>query len=455
MKREIAKILHDWVDRDRRKPLIVRGARQVGKTWSVRALANSAGLDLVEVNLERYPELGELFLEKSPERVLAGLERVLGRRINRTSSLLFLDEIQKAPHAFANLRWFYEECPELAVIATGSLLDFVLKDHEFSMPVGRISYLFMQPMSFGEFLAANGNELLADHLKELRITSDIPAPIHEKLMTAFRDYFAVGGMPGAVKEWVSTRSPIAVAEYHQDLLNTFADDFSKYAGRIPSQRLRNVLLAVPRMLGHKFKFSHVDREETARALRHALDLLCMARLCHRVVHSSGRGIPLAAQENEKQFKVTLLDCGLAAALQGVVMRTERELREAIRSNEGGMSEQAVGQMLRTAAPLFVDPRLHYYVREKRGAESEIDYLIQHGADVVPIEVKSGATGSLKSLHQFMAERGLDVAVRVNSDPPTVTNVDVMTPMQTRARYRLLSIPFYLVPEVHRLLATPP
>lgn len=451
MKREITEILADWLDSKRRKPVIIRGARQVGKTWAVREFSASAGLNLIEVNFERYPELADLFIEKSPDKVLAALERITGKRIDKSSSLLFLDEIQKAPHAFANLRWFYEECPELPVVATGSLLDFVLKDHEFSMPVGRISYLFMEPMSFKEFLIADNQDILAEYLEELEIRSDIPVPIHEKLLANFRDYLVIGGMPAAVKEWVTTKSPVAVAEVHQDLINTFMDDFNKYAGRTPSQRLRNIVTSVPRLLGQKFKFSSVNRDETAKALRSALDLLCMARLCHRVVHSSARGIPLVAQENNRVFKVTLLDSGLASALQGVVLKSEKDLREIIRVNEGGISEQIVGQMLRTVFAKFIDPHLNYYVREKRGSEAEIDYLMQCGSAIIPIEVKSGATGSLKSLHQFMAERELAVAVRINSERTTITEVSLKTHAGIPARYKLVSIPFYLVGELERLI----
>jgi predicted AAA+ superfamily ATPase len=451
MKREITTNLENWLAGQHRKPVIIRGARQVGKTWIVRELASSCGLNLVEINFERYPEFAELFHEKSPQKVLAALERMTGKRIDKSSSLLFLDEIQKAPHAFANLRWFYEECPELAVVATGSLLDFVLKDHEFSMPVGRISYLFMEPMSFKEFLMAGNQTMLAEYIEELEIKTDMPSPIHEKLLGYFRDYLVIGGMPAAVQEWFATKSPIAVSEVHQDLINTFIDDFSKYAGRMPSQRLHRVINSVPRLLGQKFKFSNVDREDRAANLRNALDLLCTARICHRVIHSSARGIPLAAQENDKRFKVILLDSGLASALQGVALKSEADLREIIRVNEGGISEQVAGQMLRTAFTKFIDPKLHYYIREKRGSEAEIDYLLQSGAKIIPIEVKSGATGSLKSLHQFMAERELNVAVRINSEKISVTDIAIKTHIGIPANYKLISIPFYLTGELERLV----
>ena len=451
MRRYISDNLQNWLNRSDRKPVVLRGARQVGKTWLVRDFAKSLNLKLIELNFEREPELAEIFEEKSPDKVLISLERIKGTRIKRTTSLLFLDEIQKAPHILANLRWFYEECPELPVIATGSLLDFTLKDHQFSMPVGRISYLFMEPMSFKEFLMANGEELLIEFIEEVEIKSSIPGSIHSKLLNYFRDYLTIGGMPAAVKEWIKTKSPVVVAEVHQDLINTFIDDFNKYSGRVPPERLRKVMMAVPRLIGQKFMFSNVDRRETAKALKQALGLLCLARLCHKVHHSTGRGIPLAAQEDEKKFKVIFLDTGLVSALQGIVLKFAKELQELIRINEGGISEQVVGQMLRTRSLKFVDPHLNYYIRDKRGSEAEIDYLIQYDTRIIPVEVKSGATGSLKSLHQFIAERNLKTAVRINSEKPTIANVNMKTSIGNKAQYALISIPFYLTEEIDRFL----
>ncbi len=440
-----------WFEKTNRKPLVLRGARQVGKTWVVRELAKNLSVDLIELNFEREPELSEIFEEKSPEKILGSIEKVKGKRIIKENSLLFLDEIQKAPQAFANLRWFYEECPQLAVISTGSLLDFVLKDHQFSMPVGRISYMFMEPMSFSEFLLANGEEPLFSFIKEVSVTTKFPNVIHEKLSSLFNSYLTIGGMPAVVKEWIDTTSPAAVAEYQQDILNTFADDFSKYAGRISPDRIRKVMLSVPRLLGRKYKYSLVDREEKSQALRKALDLLCLARVCHKVRSSNGRGIPLAAEENDRIFKVVFLDTGLASAVQGIVLKSEKELNEFIRINKGGIAEQAVGQMLRAGELKYIDPTLHYYVREKSGSEAEIDYLFQLNAQITPIEVKAGATGSLKSLHQFMASRGFELAVRVNIQKPSIVEVDVKTTKGIRAQYTLISVPFYLVGELRRII----
>ena len=212
------------------------------------------------------------------------------------------------------------------------------------------------------------------------------------------------------------------------------------------------MMAVPRLVGKKFMFSNVDCGDTAKALKQALGLLCSARLCHKIHHSAARGIPLAAQENEKKFKVIFLDTGLVSALQGIVLKSAKELQKLIRINEGGISEQVVGQMLRTRPLNFIDPHLNYYISNRRGSEAEIDYLIQYSTRIIPIEVKSGATGSLKSLHQFMAERNLKTAVRINSEKPTITSVDMKTSMDSRAQYSLISIPFYLAEEIDRFLS---
>lgn len=449
MNRTILEDIGNWLKGERRKPLIIRGARQVGKTWVIREFARLSGKELIEINFERHPEYGDIFKNTSPAEVIASIERVTGIRCHEDRTLLFLDEIQKAPHAFANLRWFYEEKPGLAVIATGSLLDFVLRDHEFSMPVGRITYLFMEPMSFKEFLTAHKEDIVIKYIESVGPDAVIEDALHLKLINYFRDYLVIGGLPAAVQSWIDSHSPVAVSEIHQNLVGTYSDDFNKYAGRIQTDRLQKIFNFIPRMLGQKFKYTNVDREERSQALKQALEMLCMARICHKVTCSHGRGVPLAAEENEKIFKVILLDVGLASAILGVVLRGDEDIEKIVRINEGGISEQVSGQILRTAGPAYMDPALHYYVREKKGSEAEIDYLLQIGTRIIPIEVKSGATGQLKSLHQFMAERGFPLAVRLNAQKPSIVDVDVKTTKGDRARYKLLNLPFYMASEIPR------
>lgn len=451
MKRTILADIDGWLKKGDRKPLVIRGARQVGKTWVVREFARQSGLELIEINFERRPEYADLFNNTSPEAIIASIERQSGLKCHGERTLLFLDEIQKAPHAFANLRWFYEEKPEFPIIATGSLLDFILRNHEFSMPVGRIAYLFMEPMSFKEFLIAHKEDIVVEYIESLDLSAPIEDALHLKLTNYFRDYLLAGGLPSAVQSWIDSRSPVAVSEIHQNLLNTYSDDFNKYAGRIPTGRLQKIFQFIPRMLGKKFKYANVDREERSGALKQALDMLCMARICHKITCSHGHGVPLAAEENEKIFKVILLDAGLASAILGVILRGNEKIEDLIRINEGGVSEQAAGQMLRTLEPSYVDPALHYYAREQKGSEAELDYLLQIGTQIIPIEVKSGTTGQLRSLHQFMAERKFPLAIRLNIDKPSLADVDVKTAKGNRAQYKLLSLPLYMTGEILRLL----
>lgn len=452
MNRDAEADLLQWLQRIDRKPLVIRGARQVGKTWLVRRLAEQAGRGLIELNFERDPELEHLFRERDPLRILPLVEAYTGQRIARDKAILFLDEIQAAPGVLANLRWFAEEMPELPVIAAGSLLDFAWANHAFSMPVGRIAYLYLEPLSFEEFLDATGYGPLRDFLRAWQPGDPFPDVLHQKALLAFRDYLFVGGMPDVVQAWLADRSWITCAERQQALLATIRDDFAKYAGRVPHRRLTAVLTAIPRLVGQKLKYSAIDPDERSVALKQALDLLRQARLLHPVLATDGVGVPLAATASDRTFKVIHLDIGLVSAALG-------RLNEGARRHaspgviEGGLAEQVVGQLIRTTFPRFVDPELFYWVREKRGAEAEVDYLIQHGTRIIPVEVKAGTTGALKSLHLFMALRRLPAAVRFCADPPSVTEVQHQTTTGDSAAYRLLSLPCYLAGQTHRLLDT--
>lgn len=436
-----------------RRPLILRGARQTGKTWLVRACAEECGRGLIELNFERDPALARLFNSRDPRETLRTVEAYTGAPIKPQNALLFLDEIQAAPEVLANLRWFAEEMQELPVIAAGSLLDFALAEHAFSMPVGRIGYLYLEPMSFEEFLEAVDEHPLCKFLQTWQPPAPIPTPIHERALSLFKTYMLVGGMPGVVDVWRNSSSWLACSEIQQALLATIRDDFAKYARRIPHGRLLNILHTVPRLLGQKFKYAAVDRDTRAAALKQALDLLCQARICHRVMHTDGTGIPLEAGVRERIFKIIMLDTGLASAALGLSLHPSTgDQNEVLTVNAGGLAEQVIGQLLRTAERRFVDPALYYWTREKKGSEAEIDYMIQHGKTIVPIEVKSGRIGSLKSLHLFMAQRNLPLAVRFNAEPPSEVAVDHKTTTGEQARYTLLSLPFYLAGRIHRLIS---
>ena len=452
MKRDLTDFLINWLNAADRKPLVIRGARQVGKTWLIRNLAESKRRQLIELNFEKKPDLQSLFSSNEPQEIISNIAAFFSKTVDPANTLLFLDEIQAAPHLIAKLRWFAEEMPQLPVIAAGSLLDFALTDYEFSMPVGRIGYMYLEPLSFEEFLDAVGLSQLRAYLKTYRLNKEIPLAIHKQCTALMKEYLIIGGMPAAVLSWVTKKSLEAVSQVHFDLLATYRQDFAKYRGRLTTDRFEEVVTSIPRQLGKKFVYSHANPEVNTSSLRQAIDLLTKARVCHRVFATSANGLPLNAEIKEKFFKAILLDCGLVSAELGLSLHQLHSISELILINSGGLTEQLVGQQLRPLFPPFVSPSLNYWQRAEINANAEVDYVIQHQDQIVPVEVKAGSTGTLKSLHHFMESKRRSVAVRVNSDYPTFGPVHVKTTTGSAVKYSLLSLPFYLIGQVHRLLA---
>lgn len=445
MKRDVYNSLKQWADSQERRPLIVRGARQVGKTWLIESFGHKHIGQCVTLNLERTLRSAELFADPSPRANLRAIEALTGKRIEPGKTLLFLDEIQAAPEALAKLRYFYEEIPSLHIVAAGSLLDFTLEEHTFSMPVGRISYLYLEPLSFEEFIEAleapddADSSPTRDFLRNWNPDRPVPMPLHEKLIGLCREYVMIGGMPAAVEKYRKSHSYLECQQLQYDLLTTYRDDFAKYAGRVPHSRLLKVLNAIPRMVGQKFVFSRVDKAEQTAPLKTALNLLCQARVCHKVSASHGNGIPLSAESSGKTFKVIAADTGLMMASLNLGYSDLLNEPDLTLVNEGAIAEQLVGQLLRTLGPHYVDPALYYWVRQAPGSEAEVDFLIQSGTNIFPIEVKSGKTGRLKSMQLYLKEKTTSTfGIRICSQPPHFTP-------------GLISIPFYLTQQLPRLL----
>ena len=450
MKRFAAKELVNWLKSHNRKPMVLRGARQVGKTWLVRDFAKRQKLKLIELNFERLPSLADLFSENNPEETLRNIEAELATTIRPDSSLLFLDEIQAAPQLLSKLRWFKEGMQKLPVIAAGSLLDFALNNYQYSMPVGRITNFHLEQMSFFEFVLETGNEALFKKLSSFSLETGMPESLHEKCLNLYHDYSLVGGMPEVVREWVSSKDLKSCIKIQQDLLATYRDDFHKYGGVIDAGLLNRIMLSVAEQLGNKFIFSRVDSSKKTDSIKKALARLSQAKVCTKVLHTAGNGLPLGAESNEKFFKALMVDIGLVSVQLGLSSIKHSEAKDIIFSNKGGLAEQFVGQQLRASQTPLTDPQLFYWQRTG-GRLGEIDFIIQHGNRVVPVEVKSGSAGSMKSLHQFMAEKHLDFAVRCNINRPSVENIRVKTTLGKPVFYRLLSIPVYMAERLDGLI----
>lgn len=449
MKRTLYIFLQDWLNSRQRKPLVLRGARQVGKTWIVRELAKKNNKNLIEINFEKNPELQSLFTTNDVKKILLNLSTLVGEKIKPKENLLFLDEIQVVPELLAKLRWFMEDLPELAVITAGSLLEFVLEQHTFSMPVGRIQYLHLGPMSFEEFLEANEKTIFVEFLKN--DITEIPGAIHEELLYLFREYIIVGGMPAAVLTWIEERNISKVKQIQYDLLNTYRDDFAKYTAKIDNHILDSVMQSVPRMLGEKFVYKKVSETVSTYMIKNALDLLNKSRVIHAVQASAANGIPLGSEVRDKFFKEIFLDTGLANAMLGLTFVKLDETKEINLVNKGAIAEQVVGQLIKNLYPPYVEPNLFYWLREEKGSNAEIDYVIELNNTIIPIEVKAGSTGSLKSLHVFMGLKKLPLAIRINSDIPRKHMISIDDSFGNKINYTMLSIPFYLIHEIPRLV----
>jgi predicted AAA+ superfamily ATPase len=452
MKRYLIEKMKDWLVSPSRKPMVLRGARQVGKTWLVRELANQSGRSLIELNFEKQRHLAIHFESNDPKTILLNLESALNQTIDPTQSILFLDEIQAVPDLFAKLRWFYEEMPMLPVVAAGSLLEFVLENHTFSMPVGRIEYGFVEPLGFEEFLMAKNETHLLSAIEHYTLEKPFNTALHDKANQLFKEYMFVGGMPEAVATWINTHSLEALSKAHNHLLNTYQDDFSKYAGKLSITHLDAVLQAVPKLLTKKFIYSHVDPGARNASIKHAVELLSKSRLCHKIPCSYANGVPLGAEVNSKYFKMILIDVGLVSTILGLRLHELRSIDDILLINKGALSEQIVGQLLRLQFPFYVEPRLFYWSRESPSSNAEVDYLIQENTRIIPIEVKAGSEGKLRSLHQFMSEKPWKIAVRFCTGIAHRSQIDVKTTSGEPVHYELISLPFYLMGQLHRLIS---
>lgn len=395
MERFISKKLLDWKTRPNRKPLILRGARQVGKTHTVLDFGRTYFKGNVHlVDLEKHPDWHRIF-EKDlvAKRILSELEILVNARITPGTDLLFIDEIQTCPRAIMALRYFYEEIPGLDVIAAGSLLEFAMKD--ISFPVGRVQLLNMFPMSFPEFLLATGKTMAVE--VALSHATKQPDAIHNMLLEELRRYFFIGGMPECVNTFVQTGKIRDAFEVQADLVNTLRQDFSKYAPYSDARCLNSVLSAAAKHVGHQIKYSQLAEGFSNPTIKKAFDLLGLAQVIRKVPATSPAGLPLGAAASERKFKALMLDVGLMQHLCGLPVDVEFAKTDLLSIYQGALAEQFVGQELVAAG----QSELYYWAREAKSSSAEVDYLIVKDGTIHPIEVKSGASGKLKSLHLLL------------------------------------------------------
>ena len=414
MEREIYKKLSNWKTSDYRKVLLLRGARQVGKTYIVRELGKEFKYFL-EVNFELEPEVKSFFEGNlHPVDLCTKLSAYYGVPVIEGETLLFFDEIQACIPAIQSLRFFYEKMPALHLVAAGSLLEFALEELP-SFGVGRIRSLFMYPLSFNEFLKAAGQDALLKLKTQASPQKPIDDVLHKSLIEWFRKFILIGGMPEAVKTFLSTRDHSKVQDVLEDLVITLQDDFAKYRKRVNTLRLKDVFLSVMNQGGGKFNIHASSSSGNHQQKKEALEMLEKAGLCYKVHHSSANGIPLAAEKNAKNFKVLFFDTGLMQRYLQVDISRLLLARDISTINKGHLAEQFVGVEMIKHMFSGQHPDLYYWQREKRGSSAEVDYLVQLKEQIIPIEVKSGTQGKMQSLNRFISLKKSAYGIRVSME----------------------------------------
>jgi predicted AAA+ superfamily ATPase len=409
IERLIDKDLLEWSTATSRKPLLIRGTRQVGKSTAVRHLAEKFEF-FIEINFDEQPQYASLFKENiSIDETIEQLSLITNTNIIEGKTLLFLDEIQACLPAISALRYFNERKPNLHVIAAGSLLEFALSE----LPSFGVGRMFVYPLSFTEFLGALNEKALANAILQSSANEPLNEIVHNKIKIYLKKFLIIGGMPEVVQTFISNRNLLEVQRLLDDLIISIQDDFTKYKKRIPSERVKLVFDSIVQQVGMKYRYSDQHSSLTSVQIKQVIDLLEMAGLVHPVTHSSCNGVPLGAESNIKKRKYLVFDTGIFQRMLGldvasVLMKDDFEV-----VNKGNIAELFVGLELLKLKSCFEKTPLYYWHRESKNSQAEVDYVVQLQNKIVPIEVKAGTKGTMQSMFLFMDEKHSELGVRLS------------------------------------------
>lgn len=441
LNRNVLKELKQWKNSDQRKPLILRGARQVGKTTVVEMLGQTY-VQFISLNLELQEDAAPFKAFKNIRQLVEQLFFLRDRDISKIGeTLLFIDEIQEVPQAINILRYFYEQVPELHVIAAGSLLEAALTG-DVKIPVGRVEYKIVRPFSFDEFLQANADRAALEQFRK----TPMDEYAHEKLLSLFHTYTLIGGMPAIIDNYLADRNLTALRNIYESLIVSYINDVEKY-GRTSNlvQVIRHVVQSSYREAGSRIKFNHFGNSNYAsKEVGEAMRTLEKVMLLHLIYPTTNTAIPIIP-DHKKSPRLQVLDTGMMnhfAGLQKEIIGTDN-LDNIYR---GKVAEHIVGQEL-LAAQSHVLNSLFFWVRQKVDATAEVDFVIQYDGQIIPIEVKSGASGTLRSLHLFIDAAPHNLAVRLYNGK--IKRDKLITP--NGKAYTLLNLPYYLASRIEEYL----
>lgn len=418
IERAIDQALLDWKDRANRKPLLLRGARQIGKSTAIRHMGKQFD-HYIEANFEKNSSLKSLFTSNlSVKDIAASIGTLYDTPIVAGKTLLFLDEIQSCPEAIHSLWFFKEDYPELHVVAAGSLLELALKNDTQTYGVGRIQSLYMYPLSFDEFLKATGHPLWMNEKQQATSQKPILETLHEQIVNSFRTFLMTGGMPASVVAWLNTNDYLVCQEEIENIADSYYEDFKKYAKKISPELLTAVMQSAVLQIGGKFVYSHVEGGYSISEVKKALGFLCDAGILYQVQHTAANGLPLGVEINKKFTKYILLDSALLLCLLNMNIGGTHQITKDILTataadlvNKGSLTEMVAGlELIKYASPKRNYP-LFYWENLAKGATAEVDYILSRDMQIVPLEVKAGTSGKMKSMRYFMEKKKLSYAIR--------------------------------------------
>ncbi len=430
MYRKALEDLKKWKDSEDRKPLILKGARQVGKTWLMKEFGNTYKNGYVYFNFDEDDELKSIFeVNKKPERIIELLSFIAEKKIEPFNTLIIFDEIQECSSALNALKYFNEKCNDYHIIAAGSLLGTLLAEPK-SYPVGKVNILNIYPLNFEEFLEATDSSLFT-YYKEIKKDQVIEEIFHNKLLDAYNYYLIIGGMPECVSSWVKDKDPKKIKRIQSELIQIYENDFSKHNGKVNSGRLLMVFRSIVTQLSkanEKFIYGTVREGGRARDFEEAIEWLVSAGMLNRIYNVSKIEHPLPAFDKLDYFKLFLFDTGLLKQMAGV--DNSAILLKMNYQFKGALTENYVLQQLK--GQFDVEPR--YYADKN----SELDFLIQYGTDIIPIEVKAGNDKIAPSFKKYIAEKHPKYAIRLSK-------------MGYRKDGEVTNIPLYLVDKLKELI----
>lgn len=400
--------LYKWKEGKRRKPLIIEGARQVGKTWLMKEFGNRAYENTVYINFDSNSRMAELFAsDLNTERLIMGLELYAGRKIDPTNTLLIFDEVQEVPRALSSLKYFYEDVPQYHIICAGSLLGIALHGGT-SFPVGKVDFLTLYPLSFKEFLAATTGERFSELLDEQDY--QLITPFKQTYIDALKQYYFVGGMPEAVESFIEEKDFIEVRKIQKRILAAYEQDFSKHAPIDIVPKIRMVWNSIPSQLAKeskKFIYGLVREGGRAKEYEAAIMWLCDCGLVHKVGRVNVAGIPLKAYEDLKAFKLFIVDVGLLGCMTGLRQRTLLDGNDLFVEFKGALTEQYVCQQLKTIGDLGI----YYYTNDRNSCE--VDFILDTGEQIIPVEVKAEINLKAKSLRTYCEKYSPEISIRTS------------------------------------------